>query len=102
MGIVDLRWNRIIIIALMLFSIALGGCSTPHEVKGGGTIIGNPTIPPLPVAPKNPEENKDIPPKHKQKMVAKVKEKRFLSAIFIAEFLETIQSLHIEIQKDLK
>lgn len=102
MGIVDLRLNRIIIIALMLCSIAFGGCSTPHEVKGGGTIIGNPTMPPLPVAPKNPEEKKDVPPKDKQKMVAKVKENRFLSAVFITNFLETIQSLCIKIQKDLK
>lgn len=48
--------NRVILLGCLFLAIAFTGCAANGQVKGGGTIIGNPNIPALPTVPEEKYE----------------------------------------------
>lgn len=56
MSHISLYRNKIALIGFLFLAIVFTGCATNSEVKGGGTIIGNPTLPSLPAVPETRDE----------------------------------------------
>lgn len=56
-------WKTSTVIGVLLMCLISAGCASTGEVKGGGTIVGNPAAPDTPAdpektpsCPKNPDE----------------------------------------------
>lgn len=50
-------WKTSTVIGVLLMCLISAGCASTGEVKGGGTIVGNPADPEkTPSCPKNPDE----------------------------------------------
>ena len=57
MGNVIFHRNMFILLGCFFWAVIFIGCAATPEVKGGGTIIGNPTLPVLPIVPEKPHED---------------------------------------------